>query len=389
MILVAPLMLTSHTVFMKTLDRYFMAAIAIHVMLSMHICFGEAFTSFIFGDSLVDVGNNNYLLTLSKADSPPYGIDFASSGGNPTGRFTNGRTITDIVDEALGAGSFSPPYLDPNAKQESAILRGLNYASGSSGILDETGIFFIGRISLSKQVSNFEETKFHMVNLMGQRKADELIRRAIFSITTGSNDILSHLQDSFLTSFMDHKLSPSTFQNFLISNMTMQLKRLQNLGAHKILVVGVGPLGCIPIVRALNFVPLGECADQVNAFVRSYNLNLRKMLEKLNQETYPQLPIVVFADPYAIVSRVIQSPHLYGFENAYDPCCVGHFLPFICLGGSQANATTYGLCQDRSKYVFWDAYHPTEAANIIIAKELLDGNHSVISPMNIRGLYNY
>lgn len=53
--------------------------------------------SFIFGDSLVDAGNNNYLSTLSKANIPPNGIDFKASGGNPTGRYTNGRTIGDIV----------------------------------------------------------------------------------------------------------------------------------------------------------------------------------------------------------------------------------------------------------------------------------------------------
>lgn len=53
--------------------------------------------SFIFGDSLVDAGNNNYLQTLSRANVTPNGIDFKASGGNPTGRFTNGRTIGDIV----------------------------------------------------------------------------------------------------------------------------------------------------------------------------------------------------------------------------------------------------------------------------------------------------
>lgn len=53
--------------------------------------------SYIFGDSLVDAGNNNYLQTLSKADITPNGIDFKASGGNPTGRYTNGRTIGDIV----------------------------------------------------------------------------------------------------------------------------------------------------------------------------------------------------------------------------------------------------------------------------------------------------
>lgn len=53
--------------------------------------------SFVFGDSLVDAGNNNYLPTLSKANIPPNGIDFKASGGQPTGRYTNGRTIGDIV----------------------------------------------------------------------------------------------------------------------------------------------------------------------------------------------------------------------------------------------------------------------------------------------------
>lgn len=57
--------------------------------------------SFIFGDSLVDAGNNNYLQTLSKADITPNGIDFKASGGNPTGRYTNGRTIGDIVGKSL------------------------------------------------------------------------------------------------------------------------------------------------------------------------------------------------------------------------------------------------------------------------------------------------
>lgn len=49
--------------------------------------------NFVFGDSLVDVGNNNYIVSFSKANYFPNGIDF----GRPTGRFTNGRTIVDIL----------------------------------------------------------------------------------------------------------------------------------------------------------------------------------------------------------------------------------------------------------------------------------------------------
>lgn len=59
---------------------------------------------FVFGDSLVDNGNNNYLLTTARADAPPYGIDFPTHLA--TGRFSNGLNIPDIISNA----SFSPSY---------------------------------------------------------------------------------------------------------------------------------------------------------------------------------------------------------------------------------------------------------------------------------------
>ena len=49
---------------------------------------------FIFGDSLVDNGNNNGILTLARANYMPYGLDFPQGA---TGRFTNGRTFVDIL----------------------------------------------------------------------------------------------------------------------------------------------------------------------------------------------------------------------------------------------------------------------------------------------------
>lgn len=49
----------------------------------------------IFGDSVVDVGNNNNRLTLVKANFPPYGRDFVNHV--PTGRFCNGKLATDFT----------------------------------------------------------------------------------------------------------------------------------------------------------------------------------------------------------------------------------------------------------------------------------------------------
>lgn len=54
--------------------------------------------TFVLGDSLVDVGNNNYLtFTLAVADHKPYGIDRADQ--KPTGRFCNGKIIPDLVSK--------------------------------------------------------------------------------------------------------------------------------------------------------------------------------------------------------------------------------------------------------------------------------------------------
>lgn len=48
-----------------------------------------------FGDSSVDVGNNNYLPTIFKANFPPYGRDFINH--EATGRFCNGKLATDLT----------------------------------------------------------------------------------------------------------------------------------------------------------------------------------------------------------------------------------------------------------------------------------------------------
>lgn len=49
---------------------------------------------YIFGDSLVDNGNNNAMASLARANYLPYGIDFPDG---PSGRFTNGLTTVDVI----------------------------------------------------------------------------------------------------------------------------------------------------------------------------------------------------------------------------------------------------------------------------------------------------
>jgi hypothetical protein len=53
---------------------------------------------YVFGDSTLDVGNNNHLEgeQVPRANKPYYGIDLPGSG-KPTGRFSNGYNVADFV----------------------------------------------------------------------------------------------------------------------------------------------------------------------------------------------------------------------------------------------------------------------------------------------------
>ena len=53
---------------------------------------------YVFGDSILDVGNNNYLpgADVPRANTPYYGVDFPG-GARPTGRWSNGYNVADLI----------------------------------------------------------------------------------------------------------------------------------------------------------------------------------------------------------------------------------------------------------------------------------------------------
>ncbi|GMN29859.1 hypothetical protein TIFTF001_002589 [Ficus carica] len=336
--------------------------------------------SFIFGDSLVDAGNNNYLPTLSKANIRPNGIDFKASSGNPTGRYTNGRTIGDIVGEELGQPNFAVPFLSPNSTGK-AILYGVNYASGGGGILNATGRIFVNRLGMDIQIDYFNITRKQFDKLLGRSKAKEYIsKNSIFSITVGSNDFLNNYLLPVLSIGARISQSPDAFIDDMIRHLRDQLTRLYQLDARKFVIGNVGPIGCIPYQKTINQVTQDQCVDLPNKLAIQYNGRLKDLLAELNDN----LPgsTFIYANVYELVLELISNYDKYGFSTATRACCGngGQFAGIIPCG------PTSSLCSDRSAHVFWDPYHPSEAANLILAKKLLDGDKRYISPINLRQL---
>ncbi|KAI3973271.1 hypothetical protein MKW92_022613 [Papaver armeniacum] len=331
---------------------------------------------FIFGDSLVEAGNNNYIVSLSKANYAPNGIDF----GKPTGRYTNKRTIVDVIGQEFGYDYYIPPYLDPTTTGD-VVLKGVNYASGGGGILNRTGYIFGGRINMDAQIDNFANTRQDIISSIGSVAASKLLEKAFVGIIMGSNDFLdNYLVPAILG--MPPETSPEEFVDSLIYTFRPQLTRLYHLGTRKIVVSNVGPIGCTPYQRDFNQPKAGDsCVESSNNLAKLFNTKLKRLIIELNSNLAGSK--FLYANVYDVFNDVVVNYKSYGFENPSSGCC--H------LAGKHGGIVPCGppcnVCPDRSKYVFWDAYHPSDAANVIIARKLVNGDTNAIYPMNLRQLF--
>ena len=99
----------------------------------------------VFGDSSVDSGNNNYLPTMLKSNFKPYGRDFY--GGEPTGRFSNGRLPPDFIAEAFGIKDVIPAYFDPKYNV-SNFVTSVCFASAGTGFDNATSDVLVSIINI-------------------------------------------------------------------------------------------------------------------------------------------------------------------------------------------------------------------------------------------------
>ncbi|XP_078182076.1 GDSL-like Lipase/Acylhydrolase superfamily protein [Carex rostrata] len=324
---------------------------------------------FAFGDSLIDNGNNNDLPSFAKANYYPYGIDFS---GGPTGRFSNGYTIVDEIANLLGL-----PLIPPNSQASGEMaLHGVNYASAASGILDVTGQNFVTRIPFGEQIKNFEKTLDQITDNLGADGVADALKDCLFFVGMGSNDYLNnYLMPNYNTR---SQYNPQQFSDLLVQQYNRQLMSMYNLGARKFVIAGIGSMSCIPNMRAQNVQ--SQCSPTVDRnLIIPFNNKVKIMLNSLNRNL-PKAKFI-YMDNYKMISDILASPRSYGFQVIDRGCCG--------IGRNRGQITCLPFetpCVNRNEYVFWDAFHPTAAVNILLARKAFYGNTDVVFPMNIHQL---
>ncbi|KAF3338618.1 GDSL esterase/lipase [Carex littledalei] len=318
----------------------------------------------VFGDSTVDAGNNNVLPTALKANFPPYGRDFMDTR-KPTGRFSNGRVATDFYSEMYGLRSFVPAYLDPEYGIEDFAV-GVCFASAGTGI-DPATARVVSVIPLLKQVELFDEYQARLEGYLGAEMAKKTISEGVYVISIGTNDFIENYYAFSTPRVLE--FTPERYVQFLIDLAREFIVQIYMLGARKIGFTGLSGMGCLPFERNRNPMWGSPCIETYNNIAIDFNSKLQQMTDELNN-ALPDLQLRV-AHLYDFVANIIQNPSLYGFEEAQYGCCgTGTYeLGYLCNEYTPA-------CTDASKYVFWDAVHPTEKTSMIVAEYLMNTTFS-------------
>ncbi|CAL4942029.1 unnamed protein product [Urochloa decumbens] len=347
----------------------------------------------VFGDSIVDPGNNNALTTLIRCNFPPYGQDFP--GHNATGRFSNGRVPSDILASRLGIKEYVPAYLGTELS-DFDLLTGVNFASGGCGFDPLTAqlvvrtcnscIFHISYsihlshwlqkhcvpchlpyqsvLTMDNQLDLFKEYKSKLARIAGAARAGEIVRTSQYMVVTGTDD----LANTYFTTPFRRDYDLESYIAFVVRCASEFVKKLYGHGARRINVTGAPPVGCVPSQRTNAGGLARECVSLYNQAAVVYNAALEEEMKRLNGSAELPGSVLKYIDLYTPLFDMITRPDAYGFEVTNRGCCgTGVFeVTLTC------NRYTADACRDPTKFLFWDTYHLTERGYDLLMEQIIN-----------------
>ncbi|KAF5736283.1 putative zinc finger protein [Tripterygium wilfordii] len=195
-----------------------------------------------------------------------------------------------------------------------------------------------------------------MVGILGnQDKATQQLNKCLYSVQVGSNDYLNNY-------FMPQHYNTSTqytleqYAGVLMEQFSRQMRILYGYGARKFALFGMAPIGCTPHAIKTYGTNGTLCVNKLNDAAQLFNDQLKLLIEQLRIELEDAKFVYV-----NMLGMIMQLPkHFPEFKPMTATCCGVNEVD-QCLPSSDA-------CFLRHVSLFWDGFHPTEAANIITAK---------------------
>lgn len=274
---------------------------------------------YCFGDSYTDNGASLRISTaiMDGPNPPADGFLLAAPPAYPSGRWTNGPTMVEVLATRLGV------HLSDFAVggAESSYS---NYYSW----LDQ-----YQSTGLLGQVDTFQDG-------MNGIPADP---RALYVIQIAGNDYF-YYEDYALT-------TPGTVQNVarqVVANECEAVRQLAQLGAKRFLVIGSEDVALLP----------WEVGAGRTAAATTYTETVNDALPGAMRKLAKQLKVSVdYFGLAAAGSRIRKDPAGYGLTELDTPFELTY--PAFVPGTG-----------DPGKYFFWDEWHPTAAVHAILGKAM-------------------
>ncbi|CAN6171943.1 unnamed protein product [Urochloa humidicola] len=310
----------------------------------------------VFGDSYADTGNLGDLgRELTHAWYDPYGDTFP---GRPTGRFSDGRVLTDFIASAMGVPT-PVAYKLRRSASPGLLARGMNFAVGGAGVLD-TGNF---QRNIGAQIDLFQAQQ------RAAASSNNCSGSGVAIVVVSGNDY-SYAADK------DNSTSAAiAYIPTVVRRLREQLRRLRDeAGMRRVVVTNLHPMGCTPLfTRPLNYT---GCDPLANAGAAQHNAALESVIAGLDDDPANNLTRFLLLDLNAAFAALVDAPATADekaegkrrFEEPRRPCCETFAAGGYCGQQDDDGKRMYTLCDDPGKHFYWDDVHPTQAAWATVAE---------------------
>ncbi|XP_047071732.1 GDSL esterase/lipase At3g43570-like [Lolium rigidum] len=313
----------------------------------------------VFGDSIVDPGNNNNLpATRMKANHAPYGKDFA--GHVATGRFSNALLPPDLIAQRLNLKQLLPPWLNVDHTPED-LLTGVSFASGATGF-DPLTPQLVNVFTMDQELEFFDTYRQKLVGLVGEQETRRIIDGAFFFVCTATDDVANTY---FMTPYRAFDYDIPAYVDLLLVGAEAFLRNTSARGAKKMGFTGMPPIGCVPSQRTIGGGVQRRCDARRNYAALMYNKALQELIGRLNADPGFHTHVVYF-NIYDIIYELAVHGERWGFTEMTRGCCGSGLIEVTQL----CNTQYMGVCDDVDKHVFFDSYHPTQRAYEIIVDHI-------------------
>lgn len=176
-----------------------------------------------------------------------------------------------------------------------------------------------------KEMDYYKEYQSKLKAHVGDAKAKHITSEAVYLLSLGTNDFL---ENYYTMPDRRNQFTVDKYQDYLSGIAGQFIKELYALGARKISLGGLPPMGCLPLERTADFFrgEGGECNENYNKVALSFNGKLSGLVKNLNQELSGIK--VVLSNPYYILKQIVHKPSAFGklffaphfyFSNYFPP----------------------------------------------------------------------